>query len=182
MEQKDFKLEIVNSLLRKKWHVRGLAKHLGTNHMILFRKFKELYDKNVLDYNEEGKNKIYFLKDTLEARAYIFMAENYKLTKIIEKHSFLRKIIEKIQKDKKINLAVVFGSYAKDTANSKSDVDIYIETEDKKIKTEIESISSKVSVKIGKYDKSSLLIKEIEDNHIIIKGVEKFYENRGFFE
>ena len=77
---------------------------------------------------------------------------------------------------------MVFGSYAKDTANSKSDVDIYIETEDKKIKTEIESISSKVSVKIGKYDKSSLLIKEIEDNHIIIKGVEKFYENRGFFE
>lgn len=85
-------------------------------------------------------------------------------------------------KNKKIQLAIIFGSYSKGLANNKSDVDIYIESVDGKLKKEIESISSKISVKIGRYDKSSLLIKEIEENHAIIKGVEKFYENYKFFE
>ena len=149
--------------------------------MVLFRKFKELYEENVFDYKEEGKNKIYFMKKTSEARAYIFMAENYKVLKSLRKYPNLRKVIEKIQNDSRIKLAIIFGSYAKASANKNSDIDIYIETEEKNIKKDIELLSSKVSVKIGKYNKDNLLIKEIEDNHIIIKGVEKFYENFGFF-
>jgi len=45
MEQKDYKLEIVGHLVGRGWHVRGLARELGINHMMLFRKFKELYDE-----------------------------------------------------------------------------------------------------------------------------------------
>ena len=47
---------------------------------------------------------------------------------------------------------------------------------------DLEIFDSKLSIKIGKYDKKSLLIKEIEKNHIIIKGVEEFYEKTNFFE
>jgi len=54
-------------------------------------------------------------------------------------------------------------------------IDIYIEVLDQKIKKELELCSSQLSVKIGKYDKKSLLIKEIEKNHVIIKGGEIFY-------
>ena len=182
MEQKDYKLEIINALIGMRWHVRGLAKHLGTNHMILFRRFKELYNENVLDYKKEGKNKIYFLKNTPEAKAYIFMAENYKLNQLLKEYSNLRNIIEKIQKNKKIKLAIFFGSYAKATAKKNSDIDVYIETNDKKIKQDLERINSKLNVKIGKYDRKSLLIREIEKNHIIIKGTEVFYEKYKFFE
>jgi len=181
MAQKDYKLEIVNSLIGKNWHVRGLAKHLKINHMVVFRKFKELYNENVLDYREEGKNKIYFLKKTLEAKSYIFITENYKLIQLLKKHLFLRNVIEKIQGDKRIQLAVLFGSYAKDLANNKSDIDVYVDTEDKQIKKDLELINSKLNIKIGKYNKDNLLIKEIEDNHVIIKGVEKFYENYNLF-
>jgi len=182
MAQKDYKLEIVNLLIGRSWHVRGLANNLGTNHMILFRKFKELYDENVFDYKREGKNKIYFLKKTPEAKAYVFMAENYKLNQLLKKYPILRKIVEKIQDNKKIKLAVFFGSYAKNLVKKNSDIDIYVESVDKKIKKELENTNSKISVKIGKYDKSNLLIKEIEKNHVIIKGVEIFYENHKFFE
>jgi len=182
MKQKDYKLEIVNVLLNENLHLRALAKKLDVNPMTISRKIKELFKENILDYKTQGKNKVYFLKKNPESKSYVFMAEDFKLIQLLRKYPGLRNVIEKIQKNKKIQLAIIFGSYSKGLANNKSDVDIYIESVDGKLKKEIESISSKISVKIGRYDKSSLLIKEIEENHAIIKGVEKFYENYKFFE
>ena len=43
-------------------------------------------------------------------------------------------------------------------------------------------LDSKLSIKIGKYDKNNNLIKEIEKNHVIIKGVDEYYEKNKFFE
>jgi len=182
MEQKDYKLEIIDVLLKKNWHIRALAQKLKTNHMLVLRRLKELYDENVVDYSKEGKNNVYFLKKTPEAKSYIFITENYKLNKLLKKHSFLRKIVEKIQKDKKIKLAILFGSYVKGLEKKDSDIDIYIETNNKKVKQDLELIDSKINVKIGKYDKENLLIKEIEKDHVIIKGVEEFYERNNFFD
>lgn len=182
MEQKDYKLEIVNALLKNKSHAREIAKNLKTNHMNIVRKAKELSKENVVDYNQEGKNKVYFLKKSIEAKAYIFMAENYKLIKILEKYPLLRGIVERIQKSKEIRLAALFGSYAKEIAKSDSDIDIYIETTNNKLKSDIEKINTKLSIKIGGYDKSNLLMKEIDKNHIIIKGIEEYYEKNRFFD
>ncbi len=78
-------------------------------------------------------------------------------------------------------MAILFGSYAKLIAKKQSDIDLYIDTDDKKIKKDVELINTKLSVKIGRYDKDNLLIKEIEKNHVIIKGVELFYEKNKFF-
>lgn len=182
MEQKDYKLEIVNRLLNNEDHIRELAKKLSTNHMTILRRIKELEKENVVDYKEEGKNKVYFLKKTIEAKSYVFKTENYKLLKLLEKYPRLRNIIEKIQKDRRIKLAILFGSYAKGIAKQDSDIDIYIETQNRKLKQEIQMIDSRLSIKIGKYDKSSLLIKEIEKNHVMIRGVEEYYEKNKFFE
>ena len=182
MEQKSYKMEVLKELLRGRSHVRGLAKKIGTNHMSVSRKIKELFESNVLDYKKEGKNKVYFIKKTPEAKAYVFMAENYKLLRLIEKYPHLRKIIEGIQKNKNIKLAVLFGSYAKGTVKKDSDIDVYIETKNRKIKHDFEIIDSKLSIKIGKYDKKSPLIKEIEKNHVIIKGFEEYYEKNQFFD
>ncbi|MBN1645361.1 nucleotidyltransferase domain-containing protein [Candidatus Woesearchaeota archaeon] len=143
---------------------------------------KELSQSNIVDYKAEGKNKVYFLKKTSETRKYVFMTENHKLIELLKKYSLLRKIIEKIQNNQKIKLAVIFGSYAKETAKHDSDIDIYVEASDQKIKSKLELIDSKINVKIGKYDRTNNLIKEIEKNHIIIKGVERFYEKNKFFD
>ena len=77
----------------------------------------------------------------------------------------------------KFRLAILFGSYAKGTVNRESDIDIYIDTKDAKIKEEIALLDTKIRVVIGNYDKKNLLIQEIEKNHVVIKGVEEFYEN-----
>ncbi|MFH1249051.1 MAG: nucleotidyltransferase domain-containing protein [archaeon] len=181
MEQKDYKLEIVKVLLHGKSHIRGIANTLGTNHMIISRKMKELARNNIVDFLQEGKNKSFFLKKTAESRAITIMAENYNIIMAISKYPNLRVAVEKIQKNKDITLAIIFGSYAKGLATNKSDVDIYISTNNREIKKELQLIDSKLSIKIGQIDAEIPLAKEIEKNHIIVKGVEEYYEKNKLF-
>ena len=51
-----------------------------------------------------------------------------------------------------------------------------------KIKNKIKELNSKLSIKIGEFDLNSLLIKEIIKNHVIIRGVEDYYEKNKIFE
>ena len=177
----DYEREIVLTLLRGENHVRAIAKLINTNHMTVSRTLKLLRLQNVLDYREEGKNKVYFFKTGAEARAAINMAEQYNLTQTLEKYPGLRLLIEEIQKDQKIKLAILFGSYAKGLAKERSDIDIYIESEDQSIKQKLKILDARASVKLGKYDVNNLLIKEIDKNHVIIKGVEEYYEKQKLF-
>lgn len=182
MERKDYKLEIVNTLLVEPEHVRGIANKLGTNHTLIVRKVKDLENENVVDFAREGKNKTYFLKQTAEARELIYMAESYRVIRTLEKYPRLRQIIQRIQTDPQIQLALLFGSYARGTAQKDSDIDVYIETEDRDLRKDLKLLDSKLSVKIGPYDRKSPLIKEIENNHVTLKGIEYFYEKNQFFK
>ncbi len=176
MSQISYKVEIIGMLLRESNHIRGLAKDLKTNQMTISRKIKELEEENVVDFKQEGKNKKYFLKQSIEAKEHIFTYEHYKLLQTIEKYPSLKLIFQKIRENSKVKLALLFGSYSKYSPNKNSDIDIYIETTSQELKEEVAKISSKISIKIGKYDKNNLLIKEINKNHVIIKGVEEYYE------
>ncbi|MFH0836857.1 MAG: nucleotidyltransferase domain-containing protein [Candidatus Aenigmatarchaeota archaeon] len=178
---RDYKFEIVLELLKNQSHIRALAKDIGTNHMTILRKIKELSDDNVIDYKQEGKNKTYFLKKSIEARNYVMMAENYKLLQLLTKYPQLRKIVDAIHENKHIKLAILFGSYAKAIAKKDSDIDVYIDTNGKKLKNELERTDSRISVKLGNYDRKSPLGKEIEKNHVILKGMEDYYEKLGIF-
>ena len=182
MSQINYIFAIIDALQKNKNHIRGLAQLLGTNQTMIARKVNELYHQNIVDFKSEGKNKVIFLKKTLEAKQYMYHAELERLIVILKKYPVLRRIIELIQKNKKIRLAILFGSYAKGLVNRDSDIDIYIDTIDKKIKEEVENIDSKIRVKIGKYNKESLLIQEIEKNNIVMKGVEVYYEKNKFFD
>ncbi len=181
MSQNNYKLKIVEILLKNKNHIRGLAKDIGTNQMTISRKINELYKENIVDYHEEGKNKVFSLKKTLEAKQYVCIVELHKLFALIKKYPKLRLIIEKIRENNKISLALLFGSYAKGSATLNSDIDVYIETQNSALKKEIELIDTRLSVKIGKYAPQNILIKEIQKNHVIIKGVEEYYEKNQFF-
>lgn len=181
MKQKYYNLRIVLELLKNESHLRSLSIKLETNPMMVSRKLEELFSSNVVDYKMQGKNKVYFLKKTTEAKLFVFMAEEYKLILFLEKHPGMRNIIDKIQNNKNLRLAILFGSYAKNIENIRSDIDIYVETSDNKIKQELERLDSKLSIKIGGYDKNNLLIKEIEKFHVIIKGVEEYYEKNKLF-
>jgi len=176
MSQKDYRLSIVLALSRQESYTRALARQLNTNQTTVARKIRELMTENIVDASTVGKNKIVFLKKSLEARQMLCAAELFKLSAFVAEYPLLRSVVEQIQNESEISMAIVFGSYAKGLAMPSSDIDVYIDTAKQKIKERIEKFDSKLSIKIGKYNRNSILVREIEKNHVIIKGVEKFYE------
>ena len=174
--------EIILLLLKNEAHLRGISNCLGESHSTISRRLNKLVDENILDYKKEGKNKVFFIKKNLQANNYVFNAERYKLIKLLKKYPELNIILEDVLKNTEENLIVLFGSYAKFSAKKDSDIDMYIETTNRKTKGNIENIHSKLKVKIGIFDLNSELIKEIIKNHVILRGVETFYGKSRFFE
>ena len=178
----NLELEIILDLLRNKAHLREIARSLKESHSTVLRKINELLKENILDYKREGKNKIFFIKNNLKAKNYIYSAEIHKLNKLLKNYPDLSIIFEDVKKNFKKGMIILFGSYAKGIPKKDSDIDIYLETKDNKVKNKIKEINSKLNVKIGEFDTKSLLIKEIIKNHIVIGGLEEFYERINFFE
>ncbi|MBI2543218.1 MAG: nucleotidyltransferase domain-containing protein [Candidatus Aenigmarchaeota archaeon] len=173
---------IILLLLKGENHLRGIAKQLSESHSTILRRLDKLVKENVLDYKKEGRNKVFFIRKNLQAKSYVFNAERYKMIKMLKKYPELNIIISELLKKNKESIIVIFGSYAKFLAKQDSDIDVYVETGDRKVKEELESVHTKIKVKIGDFDLDSQLIKEIIKNHIILRGVEDFYEKTEFFE
>ena len=178
----NLELEIILVLLRNKTHLREIARILKESHSTILRKINELVKENILDYKREGKNKTFFIKYNLKAKNYVYSAEIHKLNKLLKKHSELSIIFEDIKKNFPRGMIILFGSYTKGNTKEDSDIDIYLETDDNKLKNKLKELNSKLSIKIGKFDTQSLLIKEIIKNHVIIRGLEDFYERTDFFK
>ncbi len=179
---KNMKMEIIlNILTKSENHARGIAQDLNTTHTTILRKVQELLKENVLDFKKQGKNKIVFLKKTVAAQQYIYMAEHYKTDKILRTYPGLGIAVKEILKVTSAPLIILFGSYAKELAKSDSDIDLFIETKDRALQEKVKHINQKMSLKIGVFDPNNLLIKEMIKNHTIIRGVEVFYEKIHFF-
>ena len=173
---------IILLLLREPTHVRGIAKRLGESHSTIQRRLNELVKENVLDHKREGRNKVFFIKKSLKAKNYVFNAEHYKQIMLLRTYPKLNVIAEEILRKCNGRMIIIFGSYAKFKAKTDSDIDVYVETEDTQAKAEVESIHSKINVKTGKFDLNSELVKEIVKDHVILKGVEDFYEKTKLLE
>jgi len=107
--------EIILALLKGENHIREIARKLNTNQTSVKRRLDELYTKNIVDYKVEGKNYVYFIKKSLEARSFAIMSESYSLILFLEKYPKLKGIIKKITEKENIPMAIIFGSYAKRT-------------------------------------------------------------------
>jgi len=178
----DLYSEIILLLLREENHIRGIAKTLKKSHSTILRRLNELVKENILDYKRKGKNKVFFIKKNLKTKNYIFNAERHKLIKLLRKYPELNIIIDDVLKKTNEKLVILFGSYAKFRAKKNSDIDIYVDTKNRKVKKEIESVNSKINVKVGSFNTKSELIKEIIKNHIVLRDIEEFYEKTKFFE
>lgn len=175
MLQKKNDLEIVEKISNSPKHIRRIAKELNLIPSTALRIIKKLEEEKVVDFKIEGKNKVYSLKETLEAQHYVLMSEIYKLNKIIQNPK-LRRIIKELKGKTNGELIILFGSYAKGTKRKESDIDIYIESTETKLKEKLSIISEKLSIKTGKLDKENLLTKEIIKNHVIIQNFERYFQ------
>jgi len=173
-------LEIILALIREELHLRAIARALGEPAATVQRKLKALVEANVLDSSVKGKNKVFRIRKNLQAKNYVFNAERYKLIKLLNDYPEVGIIAEDLVEATQ-SPVILFGSYARFEAKKDSDIDIYVDTEEKTVKADMELVNSKVRVKLGAFDRDSNLIKEIIKNHVILKGVEAYYEKTGFF-
>ncbi len=174
----NLEMDIIELLLKANNHVRGIAKKLNESHSTVLRKLNNLKEENIVDSRKEGRNKIFYLKEGIIARSYILQTELHKLTKLLRHDPELSIIFEDILNRIDEKLIILFGSYAKGITKKESDIDIYIETKKRSVKKYIEDIHPKINVKIGVFDTKSPLIREIIKDHIIIRGIEVFYEKQ----
>ena len=169
-------LQIVLELERNSTHIRDLASKIKSSPATVMRRLIFLKENNVVDVIDEGRNSRYFLKDSFDKYQVLYMAQNYRLLKFVQVNPALKSMIVEIKNIVRGSLTVIYGSFAKGMQNNKSDIDIFVESDDRNIKSDIEMINSRLSVKIGPFDKNNPLIKEIVKDKVIVCGFERFYD------
>lgn len=173
--------EIIVLLLKEDLHPRAIAEKLSTNHVTVLRKLRDLEQENVVDFRTEGRNKTYTIKQSLEGRNAAMIAELYRQSQVVGRYPVLRGIFEAVRELPDVPLVLLFGSYAKGSATKESDIDIFLETADPAGKKQLEQKHSLLSVKTGRFDRDDLLVREIMKDHVIIRGVEVYFERTGRF-
>lgn len=174
MLQKRNDFELLSALQHTKKHIRQLAQEVGVPPSTISRILARLEEENVVDFTRQGKNKIYFLKQTLEAKQYLLFSEQYKFLQLIQEPS-LRRICKELQEKTNGELLLLFGSFANNMQTTTSDIDIYVETKDVTLRSKLQSIDQRLSIQMGHFEKSSALAQEIIKKHVVIQNVERFY-------
>lgn len=134
----------------------------------------------ILKSKIEGKNKYFSLNlENIKTKFYLQQAEIYQADLFIEKHPQFKMFLKSLKTTSPI---IVFGSFAKFTADKNSDLDLLIISEEElklsfhllPFKPHKINVSEKTFLKALKEQED--LIKEIEENHIILNN-HSFYVN-----
>lgn len=134
----------------------------------------------ILKSKIEGKNKYFSLNlESIKTKHYLMQAEIYMTDIFIERYAQFKIFLKSLKTTAPI---IVFGSFAKFTADKNSDLDLLI-ISDKEVKLPFHLIPFKPH-QINMTEKTFLkaidqqedLIKEIEENHIILNN-HSFYVN-----
>lgn len=127
-----------------------------------------------------GKNKYFKLNlDNIETKFYLLQSEIYKTLLFLNKYPLFKTFLKEIEINKPL---IIFGSFAKLTADKDSDLDLLIISKEKqKLPLHLlpykihEIILSKASF-TKSLKKQETIIKEIEEKHVILNN-HSFYIN-----
>ena len=186
----DLKLKIINFLWRNQntqFTINKIAKSLEETYSNINKIVTRLVNEKVLD-----KKVVWHAfqcsinKNSDKAKALINLSEIERKEEYFQKHEKLALLFNDLLKELSNNVVcvVLFGSYAKETFSKESDIDLLILTQKKEdLASIIRKTSSLHNKEINpliftleefKKRKKEAVIKEIFDNHIILKGFENF--------
>jgi predicted nucleotidyltransferase len=165
----------------KDYYIREVEKLLNISSRTALLTLAKLEKKGILESKIRGKIKVYRIRRSTIAKEYFLLAEQYKKIRFLEKNHLIKEVLEKA--DHLLNGAVIiFGSYAKEIQKEDSDLDLFIvgRSEEKKIRKIGKKYGVDINIKsypanvFEKEIHDDILLKEIVENHIVIKGVESF--------
>jgi len=169
-------------------HLREIARNIQTDKKAVGIHLNRLENLNVLQSTQKGRNKEYHLNlGNPVTKHYLILAETYTTITYLEDNFIIKKLTGEIV-DKISGTIILFGSYAKGEATEDSDIDLLVITEkdiDRKIIIDAARIMGKeINIKTttqkqfqNGIKENDPLIKEITQNHIVLKGVDCLVES-----
>lgn len=180
----DIELRILSLFTKsydKEHYIREVEKLLNISSRTALVNLAKLEKKGILESKIRGKIKLYSIRKSGISKEYFLLAEQYKRINFLEKNPLIKEILEKAGPYLK-GIVLVFGSYAKGIQKEDSDLDLFVVG--KHDRDKILEIGNKYGIEISiksypyhifkKELHNNILLKEVEENHIIIKGAEYF--------
>ena len=157
----------------------AIACKLNMNQKTVSNILNKLEKRHIIKVKQEGRNKYYFLnKLNPSTKEMIKLVEVNKRIILFEKYKKISPLFSEIEKKAK-GITIIFGSYANFTKNEKSDLDVFSVGSI----SEVSDLETLYNIKINivkstkdKFKSDDLFLKEIMNNHILLKGVEEFIE------
>lgn len=180
--------------LTQEYHLRELARKLEVNHQTLRPYLNQLIEKGILKEKQQGRNKVFSLNQKSDLLPYyLLQAEADRTAEFMEGNNtiraFWKNFRDKISDEilQKIEVLVLFGSFAKGAEDKESDIDLFLSAPEK-ASNDIMSICEKLESVTGRdieIEQTSELrnlvvhqgpgtFGEIASNHIVLLGIEKF--------
>ena len=182
-QNRNNELEIV-SLFRGNYKIRFYLREISKLSKLPLKTCQNtllnLEKAKILKSRTEGKNKYFSLNlENIKTKSYLQQTEIYQTDLFLEEYPQFKMFLKSLKTNAPI---IVFGSFAKFTADKNSDLDLLI-ISDKELNLPFHLLPSKPH-QINMPEKTFLkaieqqenLIKEIEENHIILNN-HSFYVN-----
>jgi len=159
---------------------RKIARMLNLNHQTVLNHINDLVSDKILKYELKGRNKEYSLNlENIQTTIFLEIMENVRSLKALENKELKFIIKDLIEKAESI---IVFGSFADNSHDSKSDVDLLIlgKSDKKQIKILIKRYNREINIEFVSFKdfanslkKKKALAIEILKNHLIYGNISK---------
>ena len=190
-------LQLFDENFNSEFTINQISKKIGLDYAYVNREINKIIKKEIISKKTVGNSNLCSLNlKNDEAIVLIFDYETSKKSVFYKKHKILKTYFLDLFKEIKgfdIYSFIIFGSYAKGKETEKSDLDILIVIEDKKKSDKLHKIINN-SFSLSNVEISPMIIdrkdfvemlankiklnvgKEALKNHIILHGIERFWE------
>jgi uncharacterized protein len=155
------------------------AKRFNLNQKTISNNLHGLEKKEILKSKTEGKNKYFFINsNNYKIKEILKIVEIFKKIEFVKSNASLKNLFAQLEQNA-TGILIVFGSYAKFLQKKSSDLDLLVIGKIDKLKHLEESFGIEinlVSLDKNKFNLNEPFIKEIMENHIILKGTEEFID------
>jgi predicted nucleotidyltransferase len=182
-QKRNKELEVI-SLYRSKYNSQFYLRQISKLSKLPLKTCQNvlaILEKNkILKGKIEGKNKYFTLNlDNIKAKSYLLQAEIYRTDNFLETYTPFKTFLKSLNTNIPL---IIFGSFARLKAEKSSDVDMLVVSEKGQklpfhlLPYKIHQITLSEDSFIKALKEQETLIKEIEENHIILNNI-SFYVN-----
>ncbi|MAF37095.1 hypothetical protein CL622_08330 [archaeon] len=165
----------------KEYYIREVEKLINRSSRTALLTLAKLEKEGILESKTKGKIKLYTIRKSALSREFFILTEQYKKIQFLAKNHLINEIFEKSD-DFLDGIVIIFGSYAKGKQKEDSDLDVFIagKCEEKNVKKIGKKYGIDINIKnypINIFEKEineDILLKEVIENHILIKDTEGF--------